>query len=66
MPCGPTAMKLIPMVDISEGADEQRMSIAKLLTVIKILMVESPLLIVTDLLCDLANFGSDCGRKLDG
>ena len=33
MPCGPTAMKLIPMVDVSEGADEERMSIAKLLTV---------------------------------
>jgi hypothetical protein len=26
-------MKLIPMVDVSEGADEERMSIAKLLTV---------------------------------
>jgi predicted permease len=33
MPCRPTAMKLIPMVDVSEGADEERMSIAKLLTV---------------------------------
>lgn len=33
MPCGPTAMKLIPMVDVSEGSDEERMSIAKLLTV---------------------------------
>lgn len=32
-------MKLIPMVDVSEGADEERMSIAKLLTVGAILDV---------------------------
>lgn len=32
MPCGPTAMKLIPMVDVNEGSDEDRMSIAKMLT----------------------------------
>jgi hypothetical protein len=38
MPCGPTAMKFIPLVDVSEGADEERMSIAKLLTVRKDLL----------------------------
>lgn len=44
MPCGPTAMKLIPMVDVSEGADEERMSIAKLLTISYII---SPILALT-------------------
>ena len=44
MPTGPTAMKLIPMVDVSGGADDEKMSIAKLLTVSYII---SPVLAFT-------------------
>ena len=65
MPCGPTAMKLIPMVDVSGGADEERMSIAKLLTVSLGVSSEIQCLPFTDILHDLAHLSRHCCGQLD-